>query len=668
MLYSFKFFCVKSKNDDMKSICILCLCFSSGLFAQSIPTDWREIHIENKIRQQQLISRNLAQTTGDQEQFDVHYYQIRLRIDPANYHVQGQVSLKATARVPDLTQIVLDLGTHLTADSVWLNQTPVSYAHRYAQLIPVLPPTSGQFEMTIFYQGNPAEGNHGAFAFDFHNGKSLIWTLSEPFGARDWWPCKDTPADKADSVDISITVPENLIVASNGLLKKTEVNAGWKTWHWQERYPIATYLVSLAIYEYEVYTDYYRYSATDSMPVEFYVFPDHRELVRENYAQTVPTLRLFSEIFGPYPFLKEKYGHAEFGWRGGMEHQTITSLGGWSLPLIVHELAHQWWGDMITCRDFHHIWLNEGFATYAEALYDEAIYGRDAYFENMRYTRYSGGGTIYVPELDDWNRIFDGGLSYNKAAWVLHMLRHVVGDDTFFRILKAYYAAPGLQHGTVITEDFQQICEAVSGMKLGWFFTEWIYGEFYPVYYFHWTGEQTQADLFQLNLLIEQQPIHQYRFKMPIDVRVYTQNRDTTFVVWDSLDVQQFRFNLSEKPVRVELDPENWILKEAFERPNRFLGNYLDPGFPNPFRLSPQSDVKFTIGYQTTQTGRIQLRLFNLTGQRVKTLVDAHQAPGYHVARWDGTNETGQPVAAGVYLIELISDFYRETQKMILLH
>jgi aminopeptidase N len=639
-----------------------------SLFAREIPPDWLDPHIENKIRRQQQLSRNLAMTTENQSHFDVHRYQIQLRIDPVERWVYGKVTLRAAALLTDLTQIELDFGVHLKVDSVLFQQRPVLFTHQQAKLNIALPPTNGQFEISIFYQGNPASGTQGAFVFDIYNGKPLVWTLSEPFGARDWWPCKDTPADKADSVDLMITVPENLIVASNGTLRMTESNAGWKTWHWQERYPIATYLVSLAIYEYYFYTDFFKYSATDSMPVEFYVFPDHRELVRENYAKTVPALELFSDIFGPYPFLKEKYGHAEFGWRGGMEHQTITSLGGSSLPLIVHELAHQWWGDMITCRDFHHIWLNEGFATYAEALYDEAVNGKTAYFENMRYRRYLRDGTIYVPELSDWSRIFSAGLSYNKAAWVLHMLRHVVGDAAFFKTLKTYSAAPGLQHGTVVTEDFQKICEDVSGMKLDWFFAQWIYGEFYPVYYYQWATEQTRVDVFQLNLLIEQQPIHEYQFKMPVDVRVRTATSDTTIVVWDSLDVQQFRFSFAEKPISVELDPENWILREAFERPNRFLGNYLDQNFPNPFHLYLESGTKFTtIGYQTTQTGQVRVQVFNLLGQLVKTLVDSREAPGYHVARWDGTDETGKPVASGVYFAELKTDFYRETKKLLLL-
>lgn len=641
------------------------------LFAHEIPNDWLDSHIENKIRLQKKITANLEQTTRNQSRFDVHWYQIQLKIDPTQKWVIGKVDMRAAALTNDLNQIELNLGNHLTVESVHFQQMSVPFSHQHNLVnLSLSQPLAenAEFEISVFYQGNPYLGSQRGFVFDSFDSKPHVWTLSEPFGARDWWPCKDTPADKADSVDLLITVPENLIVASNGTLKATAELNGWKTWHWQERYPIVTYLVSLAIYEYFVYTDYYNYSATDSMPVEFYVFPAHRELVRENYAITVPALELFSEIFGPYPFLKEKYGHAEFTWRGGMEHQTITSLGGWSVPLIVHELAHQWWGDMITCRDFHHIWLNEGFASYAEALYDEAVYGKTAYFENMNYRRYLQGGTIYVPELNDISRIFSRGLTYNKSAWVLHMLRHVVGDNTFFRILKTYYAAPDLQHGTAVTEDFQQICEDVSGMKLDWFFKQWIYGEFYPVYYYQWEGKQTSVDSFQLDLTLEQKPIYNYRFKMPVDVWIKTATKDTTIVVWDSLDVQQFRFSLTEKPLNVEIDPENWILKEAFEIPNRFLGNDLGQNFPNPFHLYRKSATKVTrIRYQTSQTGHVRLRIFNLLGQQVTTLVDQRQPPRFNIIDWDGTDETGKPVTAGIYFYTLETDFFRETKKMIVL-
>ncbi|MBI4719680.1 MAG: M1 family metallopeptidase, partial [Chitinivibrionia bacterium] len=366
-----------------------------------------------------------------------------------------------------LAEVDLDLATTLTVAHVDGEGSPLlPFSHANDLLTVSLPAPLSQgeaFSLTVYYSGHP-DYSYGAFGFSSFNGLPMIWSLSEPFGARSWWPCKDVPSDKADSVDVRITVDSSLIVASNGTLLGVTDNTSTKTYHWHEGYPISTYLVSVAIHPYTTFSDWYRYSPTDSMEVQFYVFPSHYGVVQPTYALTVDMIEAFADLFGEYPFLDEKYGHAEFTWGGGMEHQTITSLGGWSEYLIAHELSHQWWGDMITCDDFHHIWLNEGFATYAEALWSEYAYGMEQYHLDMQAAEYFGAGTIYVDDTSDWNRIFHSGLSYNKGSWVLHMLRHVVGDSTFSHILKTYYADTRYQYGTATTEEFRDLCEAESGM------------------------------------------------------------------------------------------------------------------------------------------------------------------------------------------------------------
>ena len=505
-----------------------------------------------------------SMVTINQEQYDVRYYDIDLTVDPDLRRVTGTVHMRAEVVGDPIDRIEVDLLDNMTVSHVTVSETSVSFRHENDLLDIELDRSYGTGEVvdvTIDYDGNPAAGGLGSFGFDFHAGKPMIWSLSEPFGARNWWPCKDQPSDKADSVDIRVTVPKGMIVASNGLLREIRDNGDTETYWWHESYPIVTYLVSVAIYEYATYFDHFKYSETDSMEIQFYVFPDHLQSVQSNYAKTKNMLAIFSELYGPYPFLDEKYGHAEFVWGGGMEHQTCTSLGGWSEALIAHELAHQWWGDMITCRDFHHIWLNEGFATYSEALYWERKDGIVHYHEDMAHNEYYGGGTIYVPDLSDVWRIFHGGLSYGKGAWVLHMLRHVVGDTTFFNILQAYYDSV-FQHGTAVTEDFQAVCEAVSGMALGWFFQEWIYGEYYPVYTYDWSSVE-QNGSYTVDLTIEQVQTNTGVFTMPVDVTFVTHNGEETFVVFDSLQTQSFELTLSSKPIVVLLDKDDWILKIA---------------------------------------------------------------------------------------------------------
>lgn len=646
--------------------------FPNLVLPQFSGSSWRDKHIENKMRFHKLAAANIAAETPNQKLFDVHSYRISLRIDPQKQWVNGKVNIQAKIVRDSLQHLELELGNHLQIDSIRFSQQTVTHLQTEETLLIILNTTlhaDESLDLTIFYQGNPAAGDRGGFHFDSFNSKPLIWSLSEPFGARDWWPCKDTPADKADSVDIIITVPEPLIVASNGNLVNFTGQDGWRTFHWQERYPITTYLVSVAIYEYFTYSEFFNYSATDSMEIQYYVFPEHQASVRENFAQTLPAMAIFTRLFGPYPFLKEKYGHAEFGWGGGMEHQTITSLGSWSVPLIVHELAHQWWGDMITCRDFHHIWLNEGFATYSEALYWEATLGREAYLADMLANRYLMGGSIYVQNLSDRSRIFHGGLSYAKGAWVLHMLRHVVGDSAFFRILHEYAAAPELKYGTAVTEDFQTVCEDVTGESLRWFFQQWIYGEFYPAYFYQWTAKKNQTGNYQVNLEIEQHPIDNYLFKMPIDIFIHTAVSETTIVVWDSLKVQNFEFELSARPLQVELDPDKWILKEAYRKSPRPLGPFLEQSFPNPICLAKTNGAEnqTIIGYQINQTSHVRLTIYNMLGQMVRKLVDRPLLPQYYTTDWDGRNEDGNLIAAGIYLYELQTDYFRDTKKMLVL-
>lgn len=563
-----------SKGKTVKRICyslLLTVILVGSAMAQwpVLSPDVLDTVQERKAEMFRYRRIQLAETmqTPNQEQYDVLYYDIDLAIEPPLEIVTGSVQMRATVVDGPIDHVEVDLLDNMIVSQVTVTGVSASFTHQNDLIDINLDRSYADSEivdLTIEYSGNPEASGFGSFGFDSHAGKPMIWSLSEPFGARNWWPCKDQPSDKADSVDIRVTVPEDMIVASNGILRQVTDNGDTETYWWHEGYPIVTYLVSVAIYEYTVYSDYYTHSPTDSMEIQFYVFPDHLDNVQTTYAKTKQMLGIFSDLFGPYPFIEEKYGHAEFVWGGGMEHQTCTSLGGWSEALIAHEAAHQWWGDMITCHDFHHIWLNEGFATYSEALYWEQIDGIAAYFNDINNNKYFGSGTIYVPDLSSVGRIFHGGLSYNKASWVLHMLRHVVGDSTFFDILRAYYESQ-YQHGTAVTEDFQAICEAVSGMELGWFFQEWIYGEYYPVYAYCWLSVE-QSGSYEVSLTIEQVQTNTGVFTMPIDVTFSAQGDEETVVVFNDLRTQTFEFDLDFSPTVVLLDRSGWILKTVIER------------------------------------------------------------------------------------------------------
>ena len=532
--------------------------------------DGKEMLAKQEAARFQKIALANAQQTENQADYDVRYYDIHLNIFPATEQIVGSVEVDADVVGDVLDRVEVNLLDNMVVDSVRVENQTATFTHANDLVTALLGRSyaSGEkVKVCIYYHGSPIQSvGLGGFGFDTYAGQPMIWTLSQPFGARKWWPCKDIPADKADSVDIRVTVPANLVVASNGLLRSVTGSLDRKTYWWHEQYPIVTYLVSLAIHPYSTFSDSVEVIEGRNMPIDYYVFPDQVGQARTDYARTKDMIALLSDLFGPYPFHEEKYGHAQFLNGGGMEHQTITSLGSsCSEYLVVHELAHQWWGDMVTCRDFGHIWLNEGFAVYSEALWDEFQYGGEQYRDTMNRKRYFGPGTIFVNENErEASRIFDGGLSYHKGSWVLHMLRHVVGDTTFFDILRSYASDLRFSYGTATTEGFQQVCEEVSGRDLSDFFHQWIYEEYYPHYALHHTTQDSGGH-FVTRVRVQQIQTNTVVFHMPVDLRFQFVGGDTTMVVDNRLADQTYRFVFDEQPVDVALDPEGWILKKVVQ-------------------------------------------------------------------------------------------------------
>ncbi len=498
---------------------------------------------------------------ASQAEYDAVYYDLDLTMDHVAQLVSGTVSMSATPTGAAITEIDINLLDNMIVSAVEMGGSPVVYTH-INDLISVTLDGSymlgDTFTVDISYSGLPSAST-GAFGFSSYLGSPMIWSLSEPYGARSWWPCKDWPWDKPDSVDIRITVDTSLVVASNGLLQDTTTVGAFRTWHWYESYPIATYLVSVAAYPYTTFSDWYYYGVSDSMEIQNFAFPNHLSEVQTQAAPTAAMIGHFSDIYGDYPFLNEKYGHAEFLASGAMEHQTCSSMGFWNESVVAHELAHQWFGDVVTCNTFNHIWLNEGFATYSEALWDEFAYGTFALKSTMKSARYFGAGTVYVDDLSDRSRIFDSNLSYNKGSWVVHMLRHVVGDSTFYDICKAYRDETAFGYSSATTEDFQAVAESLSGMDLNDFFQQWIYDEYYPIYSYNWSKTPNGGG-WDVDLTINQKQTHRL-FKMPIDIRFVTGAGNTTLVVRDSLATQDFNLHVLNEPTKVLLDRSAWILK-----------------------------------------------------------------------------------------------------------
>jgi len=515
----------------------------------------------------------LKQMRLSQNQWDALYYEINFGINFTTEIITGYVCTYAASLVSNLNFIELDFLNDMIVDSVVMNGSAVTYSHA-SNLITVTLDDSYDstetFAVYVYYHGHPNEGGFQAFAFDYHGSTVMASTLSEPYFARSWWPCKDDPADKADSVDIIITHPDDFVCASNGLVRSIIDNGnGTKTTCWHHGYPITTYLVAISVTNYVEFRNWYHPQPGDSMPVDFFVYPEKLAQAQSSYPITVAMIDTLSGIYGEYPFINEKYGMMQFEWGGAMEHQTNTSMASYAYyqSIIVHELSHQWWGDMITCQNWHEIWMNEGFATYSEALWFESLYGLDYYHDYMDAMQYTDGGTIWCQDTTSAYAIFSSRV-YDKGAWVLHMLRHFVGDSTFFEILTTYYDDPRYKWGTITTAQFRDLCIEVTGdSRLYEFFQDWIWGEYYPSYRFSYSYNEYQPDKFVVYVNLRQtQTTNPKVFNMPVDLRwhdgvnyhnrtVYNDQREQDYIV--------FLDNVQNYPYSMTIDPDGWILKAA---------------------------------------------------------------------------------------------------------
>lgn len=634
-----------------------------------------DVLFKSESAQYRLLSAYFAERTTAREDIDVTYYRLNIRIADQKGFVRGDVTTHAIVRDSVLTEVIFDLVNALTVDSAFVDGNKTTVTSTPQTITLALPKTYQQGETIvthIYYKGNPPYAGLGSYSdVTASDMTRWVYTLSEPYGARDWWPCIDHPTDKADSVDIWITCDQQLIGVTNGKLVETVQNSdGTKTYKWQHRYPIASYLISVTIGNFSSFSDWYKYSPTDSLEIVNYVLSNIGSTspsYRSNAALTVKMMEIFSSMFGPYPFIKEKYGHAQFGWSGGMEHQTLTSLGSKSFTerTIAHELVHQWFGDMITCRTWPDLWLNEGFAQYFEAVYRERMYGTSDYWSLM-LGRLSNAktatGTLYVQDTANVSNLFAGSRVYNKGASVLHMLRHVLGDSLFFASIYAYANDPKLQYATAATADFQFWCEQVSGRDLDWFFNQWVFGEKYPKYTYSYSVDSTVGGyLAHVHIKQTTGTTNPAFFTMPIDVKFSAAGWDTTVMLFNNAADQSFNVLLSHRATSMALDPNEWILRDAtFSPAGVDLASVpytfeLQQNYPNPF--NPTTTIPFTLG----GSGFASLKIYDVLGREVATLVNEEKDAGEYSVQWNASTAPG-----GVYVYRLQFGSFTQSRKMVL--
>jgi len=459
--------------------------------------------------------------------YDVVYHRLRFAINPANYFIDGNVTTHFVAKA-NLSTVTFDLTDQLTVSSVTQRGNSLTFSQNSNDELvinlPAVQNTNVLDSLTIVYSGAPPT-SEGAFTRYTHSGIPGIYTLSEPFGAKDWWPCKQDLNDKVDNIDVYITAPSQYVSVANGLqISAVDNENDTKTTRFHHSYPIPAYLIAIAVTNYSIFTQQAG-TAPNNFPIVNYIYPETQTAVQSQLAVTLPIMDFFENKFETYPFSNEKYGHAQCALGGGMEHTTVSFMGGFDRNLIAHELAHQWFGDKITCGSWRDIWLNEGFATYLSGLVVENFDGAASFSqwkrENINDITSASGGSLYLTEADAANsgRIFNYRLTYEKGAMVVHMLRFKLGDAAFFQGVKNYLADPNLAYGYAITDNLKVHLETASGVYLTEFFNDWVYGQGYPTY----TISVQNIGGGQARFVINQTRSHfsVSFFEMPVPVRIF---------------------------------------------------------------------------------------------------------------------------------------------------
>jgi aminopeptidase N len=552
--------------------------------------------------------------------YDITYHKLEFTLNPSVYFITGKVTTTFTA-LSDMNSVTFDLANTLTVATVKRNNSNLTFIQNAnKELIINFPTTVAAGTVTtveISYSGAPAVGED-AFTTSFHNGTPVLYTLSEPFGARDWWPCKQDLNDKIDSIDIFVTTPVQYTTASNGLQMGQVTNFPNKTTHFHHSYPIPAYLIAIAVTNYTIINQTAG-TPPNTFPIVNYIYPENNTTTVQNQLNQTPLImNFFENRFEPYPFRNEKYGHAQFGWGGGMEHTTISFMNNFSRSLIAHELAHHWFGNKVTCGTWKDIWLNEGFATYLASLVIEDFDGTAAFIAdktNMINNITSQiSGAVYLTDAEALNvgRIFSSRLSYNKGAMVLNMLRFKMGDVMFFQALRNFLQDNNLSFKYAVTSNLQSHLEAIYGSSLTEFFNDWVYNQGYPRY----TISAQNWGTGQAKVTISQTQSHSSVsfFEMPVPIRLLGAG-GLTFdaVLENTTNNQEFIFSVPFEVTGVLFDVE----KEIISRNNivtlandKFILENAIALYPNP--------VSNTIFIQKPTNVSVNKVLFyNSVGQKV---------------------------------------------------
>lgn len=584
--------------------------------------------------------------------YDIKYLKLEITAQPQSSFITGICSYKVIAKQA-LDTFAIEFKQSMSLDSVYVNNAKQNFTrnndHIYISFSPVVN-AGTELNVSFYYKGAVSAGIF--LGTDSNNGLQYTATVSESYQAREWFPAKQLLNDKIDSTDIWITTGAAFKAGSNGLLKQVvDLPGNLKQYRWSCRYPMNYYMPCFTVGNYLEYKNYAKPVALrgDSILVLHYIVNNtaYFNTVKPELDKTPAFIEKFSELYGLYPFYKEKYGHVQANIGGGMEHQTMSTMAVFDANIVSHELAHQWFGDNVTCATWNDIWLNEGFATYSSHLMREklpALFSESAAV-NMNTIHNNimslPAGSVYVPISETYNegRIFDSRLTYNKGAAVLHNLRFQMQSDTFFfNTLKTYQQK--FKDTFAATADFKQVAEQLSSKNLTDFFNQWVYGEGYPTYNVTYLKQDTDTLVLNISQTTSM-PAVTPLFKGLMEYKILSAQGDTIIRVNQTANVQTFKIYYIKTPGGVEVDPNNWVINKVGTIVRGVDSITPAPAevkiFPNPVR----SSLHIKPGNNSFET----LQIIDLQGRilRVYSLLPATTVYTFSLA-----------VPSGIYFVKLI--------------
>jgi aminopeptidase N len=560
------------------------------------------------------------------EKYDVVFHDLNLNVERTSTYIAGSVKTIAKSKISALDTFMFQLHANLIVDSVFGHKNQKLSVIRQGDVTLVLLDSVYSFnqfiQVQIFYHGTPPSGASAAIGNGFSNKASptysnqITWSLSQPYSAYEWWPCKQSLQDKIDSVFIAVTTDTSNKVGSNGLLKSiTPMGNGKHQFKWETRYKMDYYLVAITVGQYLEYLQYAKpKQLNDSILIQHYIY--NNPLAYSNNATSINATKsmveLFSDLFGLYPFYKEKYGHMMAPFSGGMEHQTMTSMGIFNFGIVAHELAHQWFGDNVTCATWKDIWLNEGFATYSEyiaAKYLTSASNSTAVLTTMHNSAKRIDGSVFFEDTTNVARIFSSEITYNKGGSAVRVLHYLLGDSLFFKVCKTYQIQ--FANGNASTNDLRLLVNSLSGKNYDYFFNQWIYGLGFPNYALKWT--QTGNQLF---IRIDQSNLKSANnlFQLLLPIVIKTANGDTTIYLQQGEAKTNYQISFSTPIISIALDPENWILKSSTVTKDPSIGNEETPFSDDKITVYPNPTIG-NVMVNTNKNEQVSLSVYDMQGK-----------------------------------------------------